>query len=42
MLLSDGMSMACGLELRVPFLVHQLVEIVLCLPSVFSALEKDS
>ena len=26
---SDAMSMACGLELRVPFVNHQLVEIAL-------------
>lgn len=29
---SDVMSMACGLELRVPFLDHQLVEIALRMP----------
>lgn len=29
---SDAMSMACGLELRVPFLDHQLVEIALRMP----------
>lgn len=32
---SDAMSMACGLELRVPFLDHQLVEIVLRMPQRF-------
>jgi asparagine synthase (glutamine-hydrolysing) len=32
---SDGMSMACGLELRVPFLDHQLVEIALRMPQRF-------
>ena len=32
---SDAMSMACGLELRVPFLDHQLVEIALRMPQRF-------
>ena len=32
---SDAMSMACGLELRVPFLDHQLVEIALRMPHRF-------
>jgi asparagine synthase (glutamine-hydrolysing) len=32
---SDGMSMACGLELRVPFLDHHLVEISLRMPQRF-------
>jgi asparagine synthase (glutamine-hydrolysing) len=29
---SDGMSMTCGLELRVPFLDHRMVEIALRMP----------
>jgi asparagine synthase (glutamine-hydrolysing) len=32
---SDAMSMACGLELRVPFMDHQLVEIALRMPQRF-------
>lgn len=32
---SDSMTMACGLELRVPFLDHQLVEIALRMPQHF-------
>jgi asparagine synthase (glutamine-hydrolysing) len=32
---SDVMSMACGLELRVPFMDHQLVEIALRMPQRF-------
>ena len=32
---SDAMSMACGLELRVPFLDHQLVEIALRMPQCY-------
>ena len=32
---SDVLSMACGLELRVPFLDHQLVEIALRMPQRF-------
>jgi asparagine synthase (glutamine-hydrolysing) len=32
---SDVMSMACGLELRVPFLDHQLVEFALLIPQRF-------
>jgi asparagine synthase (glutamine-hydrolysing) len=32
---SDAMSMACGLELRVPYLDHQFVEIALRMPQRF-------
>ena len=34
---SDAMSMACGLELRVPFMDHQLVEIALRMPQRFQS-----
>lgn len=37
---SDVMSMACGLELRVPFLDHQLVELALRMPQEYQGYGK--